>query len=520
LSLSNTTPENYLQLVQDVVDALGRAENNQLLQFNEIQCRLLKQKLQETVTPLLSRVDKDSLPPEKQALFERRCRGAALLEFYRIVKHAEAIIHGCSTQEWLKAAIMLANSFEAFVNIFFKLDWCAAVVGIVFSNALTSERQDDPDNIEGFGEAECTRRTEEIRSMLQQPASQDRDSLRRRLTEMQEDTGPRNNHEIVAYLLELATTDPANMEQTTVDLLPIIKRKNLRHGRYLGKGAFGEVVQVEWLDQKVAQKIFRSVDSRSFRVEANILAGLCHPNIVQIFGVCTGGRECSILMELMHGDLFRAINDVFARSTSTSYHREQSFELPVALPVALDIMLQMAEAMQYLHRKKITHRDLKSLNMLIKTAQIPEIAEAGYMDVKVADFGTSKIFNATSTFSPLSMVGTRAWMAPEIGCKPEEDSRTMKYYPFKSDVYSFAITCSEILSGLTPFEGIPRATLAEEVRAGLRPSLPNSLPISLSSLIKCCWDGDVRRRPSFSRICTQLRHLKGMYLINGKYSCN
>jgi len=129
-------PENYLQLAGDVVGALGRAENNQTLQFNEIQCRLLRQQLQETVTPLLSRVDMDSLPAEKQALFQQCCQAAALLELYRIVKHAEAIIHGYSTQDWLTAAIKLAHSFEAFVDIFFKLDWCTAVVGILFSNAL------------------------------------------------------------------------------------------------------------------------------------------------------------------------------------------------------------------------------------------------------------------------------------------------------------------------------------------------------------------------------------------------
>ncbi|KAH9572250.1 hypothetical protein CY35_02G137500 [Sphagnum magellanicum] len=153
----------------------------------------------------------------------------------------------------------------------------------------------------------------------------------------------------------------------------------------------------------------------------------------------------------MHGDLHAAINDAFDPRTSTSYHTKQSF----TLPVALDLMLQMAEAMQYLHRKKITHRDLKSLNMLINRAQIPEIEKAGYMDVKVADFGVSKILNATSTFSPQTVTGTRAWMAPEVMFEREEDSSNMKRYPFKSDVYSYAMTCSEILSGLTPFQGIP-----------------------------------------------------------------
>jgi hypothetical protein len=509
-------PENYLKLAGDVVDALGRAENNQPLQFNEIQCRLLKEKLQETVTPLLSRVDKDSLPPEKQALFQQRCRGAALLELYRIVKHAEAIIHGCSIEDWLTAAIRLANSFEAFVDIFFKLDWCTAVVGIVFSNVLKSELEHVGDNIDGFGETECAFKMEEIRSMLQQPASQDRESLRRRLTEMQQGTGGRNKQGIVAYLLKLVTTDPANMEQTTIDLLPTIERKNLRFGRAIGGGSYGHVSEAEWLGQKVAQKVFPDVDSKSFRVEANILAGLRHPNIVQIFGVCTGGRQCSIVLEMMHGDLRGAIA-ALDRGSSTSYHREQSFELPVAL----DIMLQMAEAMQYLHRKKITHRDLKSTNILINPAQIPEIAEAGYMDVKLADFGVSKILTATTTISPQTLkIGTTLWMAPEVWSEPEKDSSKMKYYPLKSDVYSYAITCYEILSGRRPFEGLRLMEVVEKVRAGLRPSLPNSLPTSLSSLIKCCWDGDVRRRPSFSRISTELRHLKGIYLITGKYTCN
>ncbi|CAK9269023.1 unnamed protein product [Sphagnum jensenii] len=104
-------------------------------------------------------------------------------------------------------------------------------------------------------------------------------------------------------------------------------------------------------------------------------------------------------------------------------------------------------------------------------------------------------------------------MAPEVCYQPEKDSTKLKYYPLKSDVYSYAITCYEILSGRRPFEGLRLTEVLEKVTAGLRPSLPNSLPTSLSSLIECCWDADVRRRPSFSRISTELRHLKGIYLI-------
>jgi serine/threonine protein kinase len=137
-----------------------------------------------------------------------------------------------------------------------------------------------------------------------------------------------------------------------------------------------------------------------------------------------------MVMAVMHGDLHLAIA-ALDRGTSTSCHREHSFELLVAL----DIRLQIAEAMQYLHLKKITYSDLKSANMRINLAQIPEIAEAGYMDVKVADFGTSKIINATTTISLQTlMIRTTRRMAPEVMSEAGKDSSKMKYYPLKSDV--------------------------------------------------------------------------------------
>jgi serine/threonine protein kinase len=83
--------------------------------------------------------------------------------------------------------------------------------------------------------------------------------------------------------------------------------------------------------------------------------------------------------------------------------------------------------------------------------------------------------------------------------------------PFKTDVYSFAITCSEILTGQVPFESIQGTEVRAWVKEGRRPTLPASLPTSLSSLIECCWDTDARMRPPFSEICAKLRHVK--YLL-------
>ncbi|CAM6021237.1 unnamed protein product [Sphagnum balticum] len=83
--------------------------------------------------------------------------------------------------------------------------------------------------------------------------------------------------------------------------------------------------------------------------------------------------------------------------------------------------------------------------------------------------------------------------------------------PFKIDVYSFAMTCYEILTGKVPFEGLRPGKVRAWVKEGMRPTLPASLPTSLSSLIECCWDTNANMRPPFSDICAKLRHVK--YLL-------
>ncbi|CAM6068602.1 unnamed protein product [Sphagnum tenellum] len=116
-----------------------------------------------------------------------------------------------------------------------------------------------------------------------------------------------------------------------------------------------------------------------------------------------------------------------------------------------------------------------------------EIAKAAFMDVKVSDFGISKIINATTTISPETLViGTTGWMAPEVMSESEEDSSKMNY-PLKSDVYGYAMMCYGNLWRRTPFQELCLKQLGEKVKAGLRPTLPKSPPTSLSSLIKHCW---------------------------------
>ncbi len=365
-------------------------------------------------------------------------------------------------------------------------------------------------NVEGFGEEEYDRKIEEIHSVLTKHALHDCESLRRRLINEQHDNrslAP-DQQEIVANSLKLLATDPAGMsEQKTkkIDLLLTIKPEKLVHINRIRKGSYGVVSKVKWLGENFAKKSFKLCSELRFQQEAEMLANISHPHIVQVFGRSVHKRtsECSLVMELMDEDLNDHI-DAFMKSPS-----RPSLELPVAL----DIMLRLAEAILYLHTKKIVHRDMKAANILMNHAKIEEMEKAGYVQAKVADLGESKIKLSGATYSRQTLAGTTRWMAPELFEKKSSDEIK---YPFKADVYSYAITCSEILNmGKLPFADIEKQSeLKEAVRKGITPTLPDFLPLAVMSLIQQCWDGDPSMRPSFSRICAELRHIKNLHMIS------
>ena len=89
----------------------------------------------------------------------------------------------------------------------------------------------------------------------------------------------------------------------------------------------------------------------------------------------------------------------------------------------------------------------------------------------------------------------------------------MIWYDLKApDVYSFAMTCYEVVTGAVPLVdeanelGPPQARL--RVIAGLRPTLPSDLKSDLKVLIEECWDGKPEQRPTFSTICTRLQKIQ------------
>ena len=234
-----------------------------------------------------------------------------------------------------------------------------------------------------------------------------------------------------------------------------------RIGRYdiervLGEGAMGVVYEGNdtRLHRKVAIKtILKSaLDSSSakeysmrFAREAQAVARLNHPNIVQVFDFAEEGDVAYIVMELVRG-----------RELKTFFDAKERFELKEIV----HIVGELCEALHFAHEAGIVHRDIKPANVMIDAQG----------RVKLTDFGVARIADPDRTVSDKTqagtVVGTPAYMSPEQIQGLTLDRR--------SDIFSAGVILYEFLCGSKPFTGagawaIAKKILSEEPRAALQP---------------------------------------------------
>jgi len=166
---------------------------------------------------------------------------------------------------------------------------------------------------------------------------------------------------------------------------------------------------------------------------------------------------------------------------------------PFATHIALRIIGQIARGMYTLHKTHIVHRDLKASNVLV--AQFSSGNHTEYPDCYVADFECS-----------VGVLGTGFWRAPEVLLALKNRSgAAAEACTQKADVYSFGMTCYEVLTGCLPFEG-ELMTNYDLVLSGHRPALPDYVDANVKSLLLRCWDADPSKRPSFQKILKVLAH--------------
>ncbi|KAK4771434.1 hypothetical protein SAY87_031966 [Trapa incisa] len=276
-------------------------------------------------------------------------------------------------------------------------------------------------------------------------------------------------------------------------------------------GSVGQFKEIQWLGETFVMRHLVAV-IEPLKPEIRTLLSLSHPNILQyLCGFCNEAEECFLILELMSKDLSSYIKEY------TSPGKRNLF----SLPVIIDIMLQIARGMEYLHSKGIFHGDLNPKNVLLKSSSSLE----GYFHVKVLGFGLSSMDDKNSCSSPshdaTSSIIPFIWYAPEVLAEQAKQgsagtSHCKAKYKEKADVYSFAMICFELLTGKVPFEDghLQGDKMAQNIMAGERPLFSFSSPKFLVSLTKKCWATDPASRPSFSSICRILRYIKKFLVIN------
>ncbi len=241
-----------------------------------------------------------------------------------------------------------------------------------------------------------------------------------------------------------------------------------RIGRYdieriLGEGAMGVVYEGNdtRLHRKVAIKTIlkNALDSDSakeysmrFAREAQAVARLNHPNIVQVFDFAEEGELAYIVMEMVRG-----------RELKSFFDAKERFDVKEVV----HIMGELCEALHFAHEANIIHRDIKPANVMIDSQG----------RVKLTDFGVARVTDTDRTISDRTqagaIVGTPAYMSPEQIQGNPIDRRT--------DIFSAGVILYEFLSGAKPFTGTGAWTIAKKI-IGEEPPPPSTLNPLVSPL--------------------------------------
>jgi tetratricopeptide (TPR) repeat protein/predicted Ser/Thr protein kinase len=246
-------------------------------------------------------------------------------------------------------------------------------------------------------------------------------------------------------------------------------------GRLLGVGGMGRVYTARdtELGREVALKM-SSIDSEDaqtrLRREAQHASRLSHPHICHIYDVGRADGQMFVVMELVAG---RPLSDLIR-------------EGPLPIANARRYGMEIADALAHAHENGITHRDLKSTNVMITPKR----------GAKVLDFGLARMLDShkidalsqsqRSLTDEGLIAGTLPYMAPELLKGERGDQR--------SDIWALGVLLYEMLAGRRPFTG----ATGFEVSAGILHQEPHTLalnvPAPMRAIIQRCLEKDPGKR--------------------------
>ncbi|KAF9784796.1 kinase-like domain-containing protein [Thelephora terrestris] len=280
----------------------------------------------------------------------------------------------------------------------------------------------------------------------------------------------------------------------------VLQEELLHVGRLCRHGGFAEVSNGEYMGCPVAIKYLKTNEedaNRTFKRLCREIIGwkhLSHPNILPLLGVSVS----------MDPYCFRILTRWMINGNITEYARSNP-EVN-----RLQLLLEVASGVAYLHELGIVHGDLKGANILVDDDGI----------ARLADFGLMTILIENSTFplsaTAVSSVGTVCWMSPELligeGSTPTR----------QSDCYALGMVVYEVLTGLRPFYHLGTYAVVIAVQKGERPKRPpnaRSLGFSdvLWGLTVRCWSKSSTARPTAQALLDCLQDASHIWVPPPEY---
>ncbi|XP_076453716.1 tyrosine-protein kinase RYK-like isoform X3 [Babylonia areolata] len=302
-----------------------------------------------------------------------------------------------------------------------------------------------------------------------------------------------------------ADLKPTDMKSVLKEIA--IERKAVTLGELVLEGTFGRIYHgtVLWEDEdkesREQQVMVKTVTDQArpdqvslFLTESLVLKGMAHPNVYPLLAACTeedSSNPPMVLYPLTHEGNMKKFLQKCRMSECGSRYTLNTQQL-------VYMAIQIIRGVQFLHRKKIIHRDIATRNCVVDQG----------LQVQVTDNSLS-----------------RDLFSGDYNCLGDNENRPVKWMSVEalvnkcfspaSDVWAFGVTLWELMTlGQQPYADIDPFEMAAYLQEGYRIAQPHNCPDELFAVMACCWAMSPDERPKFAQL---LVCLQDFYTALGRF---